>query len=87
VTFGIIIKNRYVVIVIICLIGSMLCTNWTIPTLTTEMVTYHSPPMNDGNAGLMFALMAFTAGGGSPLLGKLCKYTHRKWICLFGLLT
>jgi len=85
ITFGIFIKNRFVVITIIVLIGSMMCTNWTIPTLSNEMVDFHHPPMNAGNAGLSFALMALTGGGGSPLLGKLCKYIHRKWICLFGL--
>jgi predicted MFS family arabinose efflux permease len=86
ITFGIFIKNRFVIITIIVLIGSMVCTNWTIPTLSDEMVDNHSPPMSTSTAGLSFALMALFAGGGSPLLGKLCKIIPRKWVCLFGLL-
>jgi len=84
VTFGIFVKNRFVVTMIVILIGSMVCMQWTIPTLSNELVDYHS--ISEANAGLFFALMACTAGVGSPILGKLCKYVHRKWICLFGLL-
>lgn len=68
------------------LLGSMICINWTIPTLSNEMVDHHSPPMNKGNAGLSFALCALTAGVGSPFIGKLCKYIHRKYIAAAGLL-
>jgi MFS family permease len=85
VNFGTFIKNKYALLTLFTLLGSMICINWTIPTLSNEMVDHHSPPMNKGNAGLSFAICACTAGIGSPFIGKLCKYIHRKYIAAAGL--
>ena len=80
-------KNKFVLLTLFILVGTMICTDWAIPVLSDEMWQNHHPPMTKGNAGLSFAIGALAAGIGSPFLGYMCRVLHRKYItAIFGLL-
>ena len=56
------------------------------PYLEVHVYEGREHGLSTANAGLAFALASITAAIGAPLIGKLCQYFDRRYVCLICIL-